>query len=50
MLVARTAQGSPTYGWQTTASGLVDAPYVVGHIWYIDWELNFQFYVPEPID
>ena len=26
MLVAKTEQGSPIYGWQTTASGLVNAP------------------------
>ena len=26
MLVAKTAQGSPTYGWQTTAGGMVDTP------------------------
>ena len=26
MLVAKIAQGSPTCGWQTTASCLVDAP------------------------
>ena len=26
VLVAKAAQGSPTYGWQTTASGLVNAP------------------------
>ena len=25
VLVAKTAKGSPTYGWQTMASGLVDA-------------------------
>ena len=26
MLVAKTAQGSPTYGWKTTSCGLIDAP------------------------
>ena len=42
MLVAKTAQGSPTYGFQTTASGLVDAPTVEGVVGYLEKGSNIK--------